>query len=62
KDAPVSLATAQATRVLRVPGGLNIRILQGGLIPVDLNSCGWQRGSLTSSRIWAICLRHPPIS
>ncbi|KAJ7739391.1 cell division control protein 48, partial [Mycena metata] len=40
KKAPVSLATARALRVLPVPGGPNIRIPRGGLIPMDLNSCG----------------------
>ncbi|KAJ7038817.1 cell division control protein 48, partial [Mycena alexandri] len=40
KKAPVSLATARAMKVLPVPGGPNIRIPRGGLIPMDLNSCG----------------------
>ncbi|KAJ7066697.1 cell division control protein 48 [Mycena amicta] len=38
KKTPVLLATARAKRVLPVPGGPNIRILCGGLIPMDLNS------------------------
>ncbi|KAK7027179.1 cell division control protein 48 [Favolaschia claudopus] len=40
KKAPLSLATALAMRVLLVPGGPNMRIPRGGLIPMDLNSCG----------------------
>lgn len=51
KKAPVSLATARAMRVFPVPGGPNMRIPRGGLIPIDLKSWGWRRGSSTSSRI-----------
>ena len=38
KKAPVSLATARAMRVFPVPGGPNMRIPLGGLIPMDLKS------------------------
>eukprot|EP00160_Parvularia_atlantis_P008070 Unigene1729_Nuclearia_a/m.5310 Unigene1729_Nuclearia_a/g.5310 ORF Unigene1729_Nuclearia_a/g.5310 Unigene1729_Nuclearia_a/m.5310 type:complete len:430 (-) Unigene1729_Nuclearia_a:9-1298(-) len=62
KNAPVSLATARAMSVLPVPGGPKRRMPRGGLMPIDLNSCGWRSGSSTSSRIWAICLRTPPMS
>ena len=55
-------ATTRAMSVLPVPGGPNSKILRGGLMPIDLNSCGWCRGSFTSSQICAICLRHPPMS
>ena len=51
KKAPVSFATARAINVFPVPGGPNMRIPRGGLIPMDLNNCGWRRGSSTSSRI-----------
>jgi hypothetical protein len=51
KNAPVSLATARAMRVFPVPGGPNMRIPRGGLIPIDLKSWGCRRGSSTSSRI-----------
>ena len=40
KKAPVSFATARAMRVLPVPGGPYMRIPRGGLIPIDLKSCG----------------------
>ena len=40
KKAPVSFETAWAMSVLPVPGGPNMRIPLGGLIPMDLNSCG----------------------
>mmetsp|Transcript_23348 Transcript_23348/g.78494 ORF Transcript_23348/g.78494 Transcript_23348/m.78494 type:complete len:306 (-) Transcript_23348:726-1643(-) len=62
KKAPVSLATARATRVLPEPGGPNMRMPRGGLTPMDLKSCGWRSGSSTSSRICASCLRTPPMS
>ncbi|OMH82898.1 hypothetical protein AX774_g3613 [Zancudomyces culisetae] len=61
KNAPVSFATARAINVFPVPGGPNIKIPLGGLIPIDLNSCGCLNGSSTNSLIFAICLRHPPI-
>ena len=40
KKAPVSFATARAIRVFPVPGGPNISIPLGGLIPIDLKSWG----------------------
>mmetsp|Transcript_17400 Transcript_17400/g.55889 ORF Transcript_17400/g.55889 Transcript_17400/m.55889 type:complete len:294 (+) Transcript_17400:973-1854(+) len=51
KNAPVSLATARAMSVLPEPGGPYRRMPFGGLTPMVLNSCGWRRGSSTSSRI-----------
>lgn len=40
KKAPVSFATARAMSVFPVPGGPNMRIPRGGLIPIDLKSWG----------------------
>jgi hypothetical protein len=40
KNAPVSLATARAISVFPVPGGPNMRIPRGGLMPIALKSCG----------------------
>mmetsp|Transcript_43754 Transcript_43754/g.104031 ORF Transcript_43754/g.104031 Transcript_43754/m.104031 type:complete len:335 (+) Transcript_43754:1098-2102(+) len=62
KKAPVSLATARAISVLPEPGGPNMSMPLGGLMPRDLKSCGWRSGSSTSSRICASCLRTPPMS
>ncbi|KAM2013550.1 hypothetical protein ACFX1T_025249 [Malus domestica] len=38
ENAPVSLATARAIRVLLVPGGPYSRMPFGGFTPIDLNS------------------------
>ncbi|KAH3658912.1 hypothetical protein OGATHE_006638 [Ogataea polymorpha] len=62
KNAPVSLATALAIKVLPVPGGPYIKIPLGGLIPMALNNCGCLSGNSTSSLIWAICFLQPPMS
>mmetsp|Transcript_48604 Transcript_48604/g.121352 ORF Transcript_48604/g.121352 Transcript_48604/m.121352 type:complete len:306 (+) Transcript_48604:1020-1937(+) len=62
KKAPVSLATARAMRVFPEPGGPYMSKPLGGLMPRLLKSWGWRRGSSTSSRIWASCLRTPPMS
>lgn len=45
-----------------VPTQLALSPTLGGLTPMVLNSWGWRRGSSTSSRIWASCLRTPPTS
>mmetsp|Transcript_17166 Transcript_17166/g.41906 ORF Transcript_17166/g.41906 Transcript_17166/m.41906 type:complete len:215 (-) Transcript_17166:589-1233(-) len=62
KKAPVSLATARAMSVLPEPGGPYISRPLGGLMPRLLKSWGCLRGSSTSSRICASCLRTPPMS
>mmetsp|Transcript_7901 Transcript_7901/g.20401 ORF Transcript_7901/g.20401 Transcript_7901/m.20401 type:complete len:306 (+) Transcript_7901:1130-2047(+) len=62
KNAPVSFATARAMSVLPLPGGPYSRIPLGGFTPIVLKSAGWRKGSSTSSRICAICLRMPPMS
>mmetsp|Transcript_4994 Transcript_4994/g.18588 ORF Transcript_4994/g.18588 Transcript_4994/m.18588 type:complete len:302 (+) Transcript_4994:1743-2648(+) len=62
KKAPVSFATARAIKVFPEPGGPYRRIPLGGFTPIVLNRVGWRKGSSTSSRICAICLRTPPTS
>ena len=62
KNAPVSLATARAIKVLPLPGGPYNKTPRGGLTPNVLNKVGWRKGSSIISRICAICLRQPPTS
>mmetsp|Transcript_176846 Transcript_176846/g.430217 ORF Transcript_176846/g.430217 Transcript_176846/m.430217 type:complete len:230 (-) Transcript_176846:665-1354(-) len=62
KKAPVSLATARAISVLPEPGGPCSSTPRGGFTPSVLKSVGWRSGSSIISRIWASCLRSPPMS
>mmetsp|Transcript_5359 Transcript_5359/g.16900 ORF Transcript_5359/g.16900 Transcript_5359/m.16900 type:complete len:306 (-) Transcript_5359:660-1577(-) len=62
KNAPVSFATARAISVLPDPGGPYSNTPRGGLTPKVLKRDGWRSGSSIISRIWAICLRQPPMS
>mmetsp|Transcript_21594 Transcript_21594/g.45065 ORF Transcript_21594/g.45065 Transcript_21594/m.45065 type:complete len:243 (-) Transcript_21594:168-896(-) len=62
KKAPVSLATARAIKVLPEPGGPYNKTPRGGLTPKVLKRVGCLKGNSIISRIWAICLRHPPTS
>mmetsp|Transcript_63553 Transcript_63553/g.132295 ORF Transcript_63553/g.132295 Transcript_63553/m.132295 type:complete len:306 (-) Transcript_63553:625-1542(-) len=62
KNAPVSLATALAIRVLPEPGGPKSSTPRGGFTPRVLNKVGCRRGSSIISRICAICRLQPPMS
>ena len=53
KNAPVSLATALASRVFPVPGGPYNNIPRGGLTPIALKRLGCLKGSSTISLICA---------